>query len=173
MIDLKQALSEFDGKHTDRLESLAEHLDPDAATIRKLYTLAGRDEPQFQVGATWILKRLLEQGAPFSRSQSRRCIDLLMGTSHWEARLHLLQMLAELDIAEAQCPGLRLALVRGLEDKNKLVRAWSYNGLAVLATQYPEFRAEVTRLLDAGQQDPAASVRARIRNVQKSADWTG
>ena len=44
------------------------------------------------------------------------------------------------------------------------LRGWAYNGPDVLACQCPEFRTEVDGHVGRATGDPAASVRARIRN---------
>ncbi len=54
-----------------------------------------------------------------------------------------------------------------LEDDNKFVRAWAYNGFYELAKQYPEYRTEAGQLFEMALRDEAASVKARVRNVMK------
>ena len=70
-------------------------------------------------------------------------------------------------IAENQTEKLYYHLRHCLSDTNKFVRAWSYNGLAELAKQYPQYRGEVKQLFELAQNDDseAASVKARIRNI--------
>lgn len=62
--------------------------------------------------------------------------------------------------------------MKGLSDNNKFVRAWAYNGLYELSRQYEDLRIETMLLLDAGLNDEAASVRARIRNILRAENKT-
>ncbi|MCG8546224.1 MAG: hypothetical protein MJE12_18660 [Alphaproteobacteria bacterium] len=172
-MDIRAEIAAFDGRHTDVLASIAERLSPDAPTIQELCTLAGRDEPKFQSAATWLLKRIQDDSVAFSPAQVEAVLALLENVSDWEAKLHLLQMMPALTVPKRRAAAL-LHLLKGkgyLRDVNKFVRAWSYSGLAALAEAHPAHREDVARLLKAGQQDDAASVKARLRNIFKAATW--
>ncbi|NIA68450.1 hypothetical protein HBA54_07575 [Pelagibius litoralis] len=175
--DIAAALAAFDGKHKDVLESLAARLTPDARLVRQLCDLSGQEDGKLSAAATWLLKRFQEDGLTFSEKQSEALLDLLdhaaHGEAHWETRLHLLQMLPGLTLPESRKAALlRLFKSQGyLGDPNRFVRAWSYNALAALAARFTELRGEVARLLEAGQGDEAAAVRARLRNIVKQAPW--
>ncbi|MEM7032785.1 MAG: hypothetical protein AAF629_24765 [Chloroflexota bacterium] len=171
-MNLADALNDFDGKHTDTLEALAQHLTPDDAVIEQLCQLTDDGEVKIQTATTWLLKRFQELGAVFSEGQAVKLTRLLGRVNHWEARLHLLQMLPKLTISANQTDLLHQNLKTFLSDDNKMVRAWSYNGLAVLADQHVEFQPEVSAILTAVSPDEAASVRARIRNIHKQMTWT-
>ena len=172
-MDITTEIAKFDGKDTDILESIAARFSPDTATVQTLYGLAREDEPKLQSAATWLLKRIREDGWSFSRAQVDAVLALFDDVTHWEAKLHLLQMMEEFTVPEKRAVTM-LNLLKGegyLGNTNKFVRAWSYNGAAALATQHPALRREVAELLKAGRQDAAASVKARLRNIMKVARW--
>ena len=170
-MDIITELKAFDGKHTDPLETLTTHLSPTATVIRALCTIAKNDDAKLQTAATWVLKRFQENSVSFSPAQIEDCLGLLNQVTYWEAKLHLLQMLPGFVISADRKNALQDILKAGLNNDNKFVRAWSYNGLSELAAQYPEFRAEVAELLETGQREEAASIRARIRNILKTYSW--
>ena len=172
-MDILEEIAAFDGKHTDVLEAIVAGLSPEPPVIQALCDIAQRDEAKFQAASTWILKCFQERGTIFSLVQVRDILDLFNHVTYWEARLHLLQMLSEFTIPATQKEFLHHALLDCLNDTNKFVRAWSYQGLASLAEQYDEFRPEVIALLDVGQHEEAASVKTRIRNIRKKAKWAG
>ncbi len=153
------------------MQSLADRLDPTAAVVRQLLAVAASDDVKLQTAATWVLKRLQENGASYTAAQTKKLLDLLGQAAHWEAKLHLLQMLPKLAIPASHRDELHNNLSQLLEHDNKFIPAWAYNGLAELATQHSAYRIEVAELLKNGQQDEAASVKARIRNVFKTIDW--
>ena len=172
-MELLSELSAFDGKHTEVLEALAARLSPRPALVRDLCALAKQDEAKLQSAATWLLKRFHEQGYAYSEGEIAMLLDLLGSVGPWEAKLHLLQMLPGLAVPEDRKAGL-WRLCKGenfLQSPNKFLRAWSYNALAVLATQHPAYRKDAAALLAAGREGEAASVRARIRNIVKELDW--
>lgn len=164
-------LDAFDGKHTDILEALAKRLQTNEAQIENLCVIARSDESKLQVAATWILKWLQENGLSFSEAQIENILTLFSQVTYWEAKLHLLQMIPGFVIPTHSRYPLYHILMGYLNEDNKFVRAWSYNGLAQLAEQYPDHRAEVAKLLETGQHEEAASVKARIRNIRKVASW--
>jgi len=170
-MSLATKLGTFDGKHTDTLETLTTQLHPTAPLLRELCEIARSDEVTLQTAATWLLKRFQENGVSFSSAQIDNCLALLDQVTYWEAKLHLLQMLPEFVISADWQNTLYDILKKCLKDDNKFVRAWSYNGLFKLAQQHPQLRTEVAELLVRGQQEEAASVRARIRNIIKTSQW--
>ena len=170
---LDTVLTAFDGKHTALLEAFAKRQAPTAAAIRALTARAGAPDDRQQSAATWLLKHYGEAGLTFTARQTAALLTLLHQVTHWEAKLHLLQVFPGLTIPDGEAPAL-FALLTGPAyrgDANKFVRAWTYNALADLAAQHPAQQAEVRALLDRGADDEAASVRARLRRIAKAHSW--
>ncbi len=173
MNDLGAELLAFDGKHTDVLERLASSLEPTAGAIGELCDLAATDNPRFQVAATWILKRFLDDGTAFGAAQTEQILDLFGRVSEWEARLHLLQLLPGTTVPKNREDQLLKTLMTEdyLRSDTKFVRAWTYNALAELADRNPALRPEVIDMLATAEQGEAASIKARIRNIRKQMPW--
>lgn len=170
--DLRTLLSGFDGVHTDMLEATATSLKPDSDTLEALCELALSDEGRLQSAATWLLKRYLESGsATPNLEQSEALLLVLQRDSHWEAKLHVLQMLDQLTLGAGAAPKLWDVLQKQAGQQNKLLRAWSVHGLAVIADQCPEYRELALASLLRAEADEAASVRARIRRLRKTYPW--
>jgi len=75
--------------------------------------------------------------------------------------------LAYLDIPENESAGVERFLEACLENDNKFVRAWAYNGFNELSLRFPRYRERVDGMLARAGVSEAASVRARIRNILK------
>ncbi len=170
-LDLRTRLDAFDGVHIDTLEAIAESLAPKPQAFDALCELARSDEGKMQSASTWLLKRLLEKGNRLSGEQTTALLNVLRRDGHWEAKLHVLQMLGDLAIGADASPELWAKLSEQTKDKNKLIRAWSYHGLAVIADQHSAYRARAVDWLADGEKDEAASVRARIRRLRKTLAW--
>ena len=170
-LDLRALLDKFDGVHINSLEVIAESLAPEPPVLDALCELALGDESKLQSASTWLLKRFLEQGARLNGKQTTALLNVLRGDGHWEAKLHILQMLGGLTIAADASHELWATLAARTKDNNKLIRAWSYHGLAVIADQHLAFRSKAIDWLAAGEEDEAASVRARIRRLRKAYAW--
>ena len=147
------------------LDRLAIEHSPDTPLLLHLLRLAESEEPRTQIAATALLKRYRERSIIFEERVVTRLLDLLSSPSHWEATLHLLQMLAHLPIASGHTEALCDLARDLLRHRNTFVRAWAYSALHHLAALYPEYRSDVSPLLDRAAQVEAASVRARLRQL--------
>ena len=167
---LKAQLEQVDGAHVAALTTIAEQLEADAATLNALCQLALSEERKLQVGATWLLKHYADSGVKLEANSSAQLMKLLARDAHWEARLHILQMLPGLTIAPEQRGELWSLLLTQAKDRRKFIRAWALGGLATVANERESCRPEaITRLR--GAQDEAASVRARIRQLRRRYAW--
>lgn len=165
MLRIEQEIAAWDGKSADDIRAIYEayHEQPDFAdTIIKL-----TQSTSHQNGSTWLLKAWLEAGNELGAEQIQALYALLPLLEHWEARLHLLQCIPHVPIPEDRRRDVDAFLRQTRTDSNKFVRAWSYNGLYELATQFPQYADEVEQLFVVAMQDEAASVKARIRNIAK------
>lgn len=126
-------------------------------------------DPETAVGATWLLKHHFdESGKPLHDALVDRIYAQLPLLEHWAAKLHILQCMEKLQIP-AEHRRKTIAFVDAcLESDTKLVRAWGFTGLFVLAERFPSCRADAEkRIRDAAENDPIASVRARCRQLIK------
>lgn len=169
---LARAVLDFDGAHKDVLERFAAENAVTPTLMQQLCDLAGADDRKAQSAATWLIKRMTEKRAMLTETQTETLLDLFSSESKWESRLHILQMLDRMIIPAERAPSLWAALLSQTKDTNKFVRAWSYFGLAVLAEAHADYRGEAIALLVQSEGDDAASVRARIRRIRKTFEWS-
>ncbi len=170
-MDLKAALLTYDGKHKAPLENIAGNLLFSTEELDTLCSLAKESSQILQAGSTWLLKRGLEEGQLLTAVQTKALLALLEKELHWEAQLHILQIFPHLKIPKASRNRLFVTLKNLLDSSNKFVKAWTFNGLYVLADQFSEYRNDVLPLLQAGMDEEAGSTKARIRNAIKGSDW--
>ena len=164
-IDLIATLQTFDGKHVTPFQAAAQALPPTADTVAMLCDVAKSEEKAVEIGATWLIKHFLEQRVLVNEATASQIIALLATVREPDSILHLLQSLPHITIpAPAETP-LHQALTRHLTAKHKFVRAWSYNGLGLLAKQNEVYREEALALFAAAQETEAASVKVRIRKA--------
>jgi hypothetical protein len=168
---LLTVLRRFDGKKTEPLVELADNI-VTSDNIDELLAISEFEDARLQVAATWVLKRCQDNGISLSKQSIETLIDLLARVTYWEAQLHLLQMLSSLTIPSKKVSRLWKTSVALTGDANNFVRAWSYNLLAEIGDQHARRQKEVLGLLETADQDAAASVRARIRQIRKHLKWT-
>jgi len=166
---LHRELAEFDGRDTACLENIHARFCRDSAYCAELVKLAGSGEPTLCSGATWLLRHHVEQGQQLSVELTIRLarqLDMLEG---WQAVLHILQTIRSLDIQPDQAEIWVEFSNRHLNHKRPFLRAWSLDALCALAHRHQAFRKRALAALEIADQDPAASVRARARNLRRSA----
>ena len=128
-------------------------------------------EVEFEVANSWLLKRYIEEGNQPPPDKQELILALLPMVTHWEARLHLLQILPKIFIAKAHAASTRIFLLQLVTEKNKFLRAWAYNGLYHLQACHPVYKREVLELLNSVYPDEAPAVKSRIRNILGKNEW--
>ena len=162
---LEHEIAAWDGKSAADIEEIYLQYANAQTFVAELISLIAQDAAQ--TGATWLLKRYLEDGWPIGQTAVNQIYQHLPQQTHWEAKLHLLQCLPVLSIAPSVTKSVHHFLDTCVVDPNKFVRAWAYNGFYELARQHPQFQPEARQRLTAALQEEAASVKARIRNIFK------
>ena len=164
---LKQALMDCDPSSAADLSDLYTQFNNSEHFTHQLVTWL--PDKTLQRAASWLLKKQLETGNPITLHEIAQLFDALPQLEHWEAKLHILQCLPKLSISVAQKKAIETFLHTCLVAPNKFVRAWAYSGFYTLATQHAEYEETVQQYFDMALRDEAASVKARIRQILKTA----
>lgn len=162
---LEQEIANWNGKSSDAIEAIYSQYANSKAFISNIIALSISEETQ--TGATWLLKRHLENGIKLNDKETALLFNHLPSLQHWEPRLHVLQSLPYLIIGKNEKLLVEMFLRNCLSDKNKFLRAWAYNGFYEISVQYPEYRKDTQEFFNMAMRDEAASVKARIRNIVK------
>ena len=156
-------IEQWDGKSANDIGEIYNRHCHDGLFISKIIEYIGDDS--LQKGATWLLKRHLENKNKIGNAEISRIYKKLEGLKQWESTLHILQSLPFLLIPKSDKKRVELFLRKCLMDNNKFVRAWAYNGFYELASQYPEYVKETKQFFEMAMRDEAPSVKSRIRNI--------
>jgi hypothetical protein len=163
---IEQELAAWDGKSAASIRSIyAAHKATDSFADDIISLL---EKEACQSGATWLLKAWLEDGNRLDQIQTAEVFGALNQLERWQARLHVLQSIPYLKIADADCNKVYNFLRLALTDQNKFVRAWSYNGFYELSRQHAEYEKETRQYFEMAMRDEAPSVKARIRHILKN-----
>ncbi len=149
LMDMTAVFQDWDGKTVAPLRQVADGLTPDDYPTL-LTACRGTDETAARA-ASWVVKAGYEAGKDIPYPA-----DLLARDLHWEIALHLLQSIQH--VAVDIPPSLITPYLR--HDK-PMLRAWALDAYVRLGA--PD--ADVA--LKSAADDPAASVRARARNLTK------
>lgn len=161
---LKDQLQEWDGKHKNFMEKIYYDRYQEANFFSDLTELC-LNHPETRVAATWLIKHHYDN----KKSLPYELIDPLLKAGkdfeHWEAQLHILQILPKIKMKEEVVPYVEELARKGLNSHNKFVRAWSYQGLYEVSKSIPEMTEEVRLLCEQAMVVESASVKARVRKV--------
>ncbi|MDJ0926840.1 MAG: hypothetical protein QNJ73_04235 [Gammaproteobacteria bacterium] len=160
---LQRDIASWDGKSADDIAQIYDRYAQRPDLLAELVKHANK--PDLQSGATWLIKRHIENTAPLNARETKQLLELLPDLEGWEARLHLLQCLPHLAIPSPCKAAVELFTRESITDDNKFVRAWGYGGFYELARQFPDLQDEATQLIEMAKRDEPASVQARIRRV--------
>jgi len=158
-------LAEFDGKSSVTVESIKRSTEVSPALLGELVEITGVDDTNMQIGATWLLRAYLEEGAQLDTEQVGRFGGLLIHLHDGFARLHVCQFTHLILIPTAQAEAFAEFFRACLRSKNTFLRAWAPSGFWRLAEQHPQYQTEARALIEEALGDPAPSVRARARKV--------
>jgi len=164
---LRAIVSEWDGNDTAVLEKLFDARCGDPEFLPELVQLCSCAE--LQRGATWLLKHHFDRNGPaLPAALMEDHLAQFQTIEDWQARLHVLQYLEQLDVPEDAERPLSDFVETSLKSEKKFVRAWAWYGLAVLAHSYPgRIDKTVQRLTREYAQETAGSVKVRIRKALK------
>jgi len=168
MPGLEQEIYEWESLAVGTPSALYERHSADPDFVPKLVALL--TEVPGQRGSTWLLKHHLETSPDSIDPELAGQIYSNCSTlEHWEAKLHLLQCIALLPVPTEQAQAVAGFIRECVSSNKKFVKAWAYSAFSELAAQHLEYQDEANALLDfAFENETAASVRARIRNIRDS-----
>ncbi len=168
---LAVALSEFDGQRTAPLEAAAQRFVPSRELRDLLVRLSTDSDIKMQTAATWLLSRWISSGLVVTSSQVAKLMTAVDTPESWLSRLHLCQGFADVAVPDRARASASRYFRRWCKDERPFVRAWAYAALARLALSAPDAmtNAKVLEFIVHGLDDPAASVRARVRRIMR--EW--
>lgn len=164
----KSALYEFDGIAVSILSEARVKFRKDEEYLLNLVELSGDAESRISDGATWILKEEVSDGIQLPKNLSDKLIQNLPHISSWQAVLHIFQTIHLLNFSEDQIEKAIEWSKKYTQHERPFIRAWSMNAIVMLGRGYQKFYEDVELYLKNAEQDKAASVRARARNLRKN-----
>ena len=163
---LTTALARYDGKAITILGQIEAEFGNDPQYLAALVELLPSDQPHLENGATWLIKDRLERGDALSQARTDQLAAAAPALDDWQAQLHLAQSVRHLSPSLPAARILAVEMQSLLSHERPFLRAWSLDALVHLASLYEEFRAPADEALKGAEDDPAASVRARARNLK-------
>ena len=163
--DLQAALATFTGNEVSLLSEVKARFrsQPDFET--SITALAASDDPMMSRAAMWVILECVREGTLLVHRISAALHPHLQALADWQAVLCLLQAFDQLSQPIDHAESYADFAEANLSHQRPFLRAWSMNTLCRLARFHPELAARAQRTHQNAINDPAASVRARARNI--------
>lgn len=122
-----------------------------------------------EIAATWLLKYHIETtDLHLGPALQRDFYDSVLQVSHWEAKLHALQIMDRVPLPETYLKPVTALVTASAKADRKLLRAWGFYGLAQVASQYPDQRQTALCVLrDAKAEGATGAVAVRLRKANE------
>ena len=166
--DLRHDLLAFDGRNLTVLGEIAARYEGNIGYLDDLVGLADGTDGRVSDGATWLIKAYLEASGELTKLQGRMLISKLETVESWTSQLHLCQMARYLNPNTQEAEEIVRWLLPLLSLGRPFLRAWSLDALCHVSALHSAYANKAEEALDAATRDPAASVRARAKNLRVS-----
>ncbi len=115
---------------------------------------------------SWLLKRHVEKKRTISEVLWIIVLQSMANLTHWEAKLHLCQILSrQTDMVGEQSEITAAYLLTCAADQKPMLRAWAISAFYQLSKRYSTYEKQAKQLVEKARHDPAKSVQARIRRL--------
>ncbi|WP_299976049.1 hypothetical protein [uncultured Pseudoteredinibacter sp.] len=168
-MDILSDLIAWDGKDTDWLEQFYRVNVEDSSFEELIYLwpIEMEASDRLYISLSHLLKKHCDSGYIVLAKHNRSILSVLENEPHWQTLLHILQSFKSFELIEEDRASWERILKSALTSENKFVRAWSYYAWVLFAERFPGYKAEVSDYIEMALRDEAASVKARIRQMQK------
>jgi len=166
--DLKTSLAAFDGRALTILSEAAARCQNQPTYLDALIALISDDQAHLADGVTWMVKDYLESGSTLTPPQITALVAQA-STTTWAAQLHVCQSVRFLNVTEEQAAAFVAWLTPLLTHQKPFIRAWSVDALCAIANSHAAYLNVASKALTTAAKDPAASVKARARNIELKA----
>ncbi len=165
--DLDETLANWDGKHAAPLKECYARQKTDPTLAQALLARIGSDRAATADGVSWILKARMEDGMALSANETAALVQVLPQLHSKDTVLHICQIVRYLSLPDTDAARFVDWLETYLTHKRPFLRTWSLDALVAIAKNHPKYRDQANAALVKAEADPAASVRARARNLTR------
>ena len=162
---IERTLAAYNGKETATLEALLGEGVVDDAAIEHLVDRIPAYDANAEVGATWLLLEALKNGARLNGRTQTAYLEAMSHLKRSESKLHMARAIEFLSLSDEEARTIAEQLQFWTVDKAAFLRAWSVTALVHLGQSHPALKTAADAVLEQEKNDPAASVRARLRQL--------
>ena len=170
MASLENLLANGKRNQTDDLDKFVAQAIENNRLVAEIVALSNHNKANIAARAIWIVRKITENSPELLSKYKPILLHDLTQSPFWEVKAELCHIIPKLKMDYEEIKGAIAFFKNNLNDKSKIVKAWSLDALYELSKIEPKIAPEVQKLLNIALEDEAASVRARVRKILKKAD---
>lgn len=161
---LTSKLKMWDGIRVGYLMDLYKANFSDPSFFEHLVMLCVKEQ-DLQKTTTWLIKHHYDSGRALPNFLTRKLLTACRNVENWEAKLHLLQLLPHVELTGNSLISAEDFVRNCLNDNNKFVRAWAYNGLYELTKYVPALKTELEFICERAMKTESAAIKSKVRKI--------
>ncbi len=170
MASLENILANGKRNQADDLQEFVAQAIENNRLVAEIVALSNHNSANIAARAIWIVRKLTETSPELLSKYKPILLHDLTQSPFWEVKAELCHIIPRLKLDYKEIKGAIAFFKNNLNDKSKIVKAWSLDALYELSKIEAKIGPEVLKLLQSALEDEAASVRARARNILKKSD---
>jgi hypothetical protein len=161
------AIGSYDGKRTAELQA-ALRQPPLVRELSEMIRMVGNPDFKVQEAASWLLKGVAESYQLLSSRDYLQWFIATKNSTHWATKLHFVQSVEYVALDDNKILDLFSWCTTNTKDDNKMVRAWSFHALVVMAKDNQSLIEAATKIIqDHDLELESAAVRVQIRRAKQ------
>ena len=164
--NLSRELKSWDGIHMEPLSSLYNAAEDKNDLIRQVIDVLLSDL-SLETATTWLIKHHIDQKNNLDNDQWSAVLGIFDQLNHWEAQLHVLQILPKAHLDSSSAATLEFSVGKLLNAENKFVKAAAYEAYDFLCNYLTQYLSSFVERCHQALEFESASVKVKIRRILK------
>lgn len=156
-----------DRRSTGRADQVAAAVAANTRLFPELMAGLWADDPLVRMRAADAAEKVTREDRELLRPYKKELLGLMAEADQQELRWHLAAMVPRLTLTPGERKRAADLLSGYLQDRSSIVKTFALQGLADLAEDDPNLRAQVMDLLREATRSGTAAMKARSRNLLK------
>lgn len=161
---LKMALLQWDRRRTDFLMELYEEKNEGRQFMDYLIQIYSNDSG-LEHATSWLIKHHMDKGNQLTAAQLNELFKKLGDLDYWESQLHILQIIAKVNLTKDQIPAVEPWIKRWMSSDKKFVKAAAFEAYWQIVKVLPELKSQFRLTCENALNKESASVKVKIRRI--------
>ncbi len=164
MMNLREQLLKWDGKHTDFLIEVYVKNQMQSNFLNDIIHLYIK-YADLEHATTWIIKYFVYNGNELDQSQTKQIISKIGQLEYWESQLHVLQLISKMSLTSKNVEFMEPSVNSMMESEKKFVKASAYEAYFEMVKLIPKLKDEFIVKCETALEKESASIKSKLRKI--------